>query len=132
MVRIAACLAAVCALTFDVQAQSTSSMKRVDPADPNLAVPVGRYQSPYSTYQRFEEQKPASWRALNDEVERLGGHPGHIKDPALNESARSDAPPQTGSSAPPVRSTEQAPPPASVVAPKPVQPPGGGAHRHHH
>lgn len=134
----AACAAVVCVLAWGgySHAQSAQPINPAGPADPALQAPAFRYDSPYSTYQRFEEQKPASWRTLNDEVERLGGHMGHVKDAAMKEPP-SAAPPQNAARpAQPTPSTTQAAPstpqlPANA-APKPAQPATGGAHKHHH
>ncbi len=124
MIRIAANVAVVCAFACSAQAQSAAPLQRSDPADPALPVPAARYDSPYSGYQRFEEQKPASWRALNDEVERLGGHEGHIKGSAPNEPPRAPAAREAA---------RAAPSPAPQAAPNPaLKPAAGGAHKHHH
>lgn len=132
MFRIAANVAVVCAFACNAQAQSASPLQRFDPADPALPVPAARYDSPYSAYQRFEEQKPASWRALNDEVERLGGHEGHIKGAGASEPPRAPSASDATRAAPspaPQAAPGTAPNTAPNTAPRPA---AGGAHKHHH
>ena len=45
-------------------------------ADARAQVPEAKYNSAFSGYQPFREQKLAPWRALNDEAHRAGGHIG--------------------------------------------------------
>lgn len=49
---------------------------RPHPADSSAAVPAPVYTSAFAGYQPLREEKPASWRELNDEVARAGGHVG--------------------------------------------------------
>jgi len=46
------------------------------PADPRAAVPAPAYASAFSGYRPFRDEPPAPWRAVNDEVARIGGHLG--------------------------------------------------------
>lgn len=46
------------------------------PTDPQAAVAPPQYRSAFTGYQPFREEKPASWREVNDEVARAGGHIG--------------------------------------------------------
>jgi hypothetical protein len=66
-------LAAIIALT-------AAFASRANPADPALAVAEPTYASSFAGYRRYESPQIAPWRELNDEMERLGGHAGHIKD----------------------------------------------------
>jgi hypothetical protein len=43
-------------------------------ADPATVVPPVKYESAFIGYTSYREQEPASWRELNDEVARIGGH----------------------------------------------------------
>lgn len=129
MIRNAARAAVVCAFAWNAQAQSVAPLQRTDPADPALPVPAARYDSPYANYQRFEEQKPASWRALNDEVERLGGHEGHIKGATANEPPRAPSASDAARAAPSVVAPSTAPSTVPNTAPRPAS---GAAHKHHH
>jgi hypothetical protein len=42
----------------------------------NARVPDTKYDSAFTGYQPFREQKLAPWRALNDDVHQAGGHIG--------------------------------------------------------
>lgn len=44
-----------------------------DPADPGAALAPLVYQSPFSGYRSFADGPVGSWRAVNDEVGRIGG-----------------------------------------------------------
>lgn len=53
-----------------------------DPTDAATSVPTSRYDSVFSSYLAYHEQQPGSWREHNDEMGRVGGHAGHLKDSA--------------------------------------------------
>lgn len=55
---------------------------RPDPADPAAAAPAPAYDSAFKTYVPQGEIKPATWKDINDEMGRLGGHTGHTRDSA--------------------------------------------------
>jgi hypothetical protein len=46
------------------------------PAQPDAPVPAVKYQSALAGYVPFREEKLASWREVNDDVARTGGHSG--------------------------------------------------------
>jgi hypothetical protein len=50
---------------------------RRSPADPQAPVPAVQYRSAFDGYQPFHEPALADWRRANEEMKRLGGHPGH-------------------------------------------------------
>ena len=56
---------------------------RQDPADPASPIPSAKYESAFTGYQSFQDQKPASWKDVNTEVTELSGvagttgHAGH-------------------------------------------------------
>lgn len=55
----------------------------IDPADPSAAAAPFRYESAFSSYRsvKSDEATPDKvWRAANEEMGRLGGHAGHMKD----------------------------------------------------
>jgi hypothetical protein len=68
-----------------------------DPARADEAVAAPVYQSAFADYQplRDVEKTPLeSWRAANDEVARIGGHAGSLKQaatPASDKPAQPDA-----------------------------------------
>jgi hypothetical protein len=47
-----------------------------NPADPRTAVAAPQYQSAFTDYQPFRDEKLAPWRDINDETARVGGHLG--------------------------------------------------------
>ena len=52
-----------------------------NPSDPAVPVPKVEYRSAFADYRPYAEEDAgpaASWRALNDEMGRLGGHRGHL------------------------------------------------------
>lgn len=72
-----------------------------DPADPAAVVPAPVYISAFNDYQLAPEPKETPdqvWRAANDEMARLGGHAGQIKDDG-KDSANAMEQPQTGAPA---------------------------------
>ncbi len=46
------------------------------PADPAAKTPAVKYESAFTGYVPYREEKIAPWRDLNDEVGRVGGHVG--------------------------------------------------------
>ena len=92
-----------------VVTEGAMAQGRLDPADPMLATPAFEYVSPFASYRRYEEVKPAPWRELNEQVFGLGGHAGHIRDgtsgapnpdPAANPERASRPPAIRGESMP--------------------------------
>ena len=57
-----------------------------DPAGPAAAV---TYRSAFEGYRRAAEEPVADWRALNDEVGRVGGHLGIMRGGAARPGAAS-------------------------------------------
>ncbi len=94
---------------------------RPDPTDAKLKSPTVEYVSPFASYQRYQDEKPASWRELNDHVLGLGGHAGHIKDGATG-AAKPAAVPERSSTAP----SREPTPAQSVSTPSP----GHSSHKH--
>lgn len=50
-----------------------------DPRKPDARVPAPAYRSAFEDYRPYREQELAPWRAVNDEVARVGGHMGVVK-----------------------------------------------------
>jgi hypothetical protein len=42
--------------------------------DAAVSVPAATYNSAFTGYQPYREQKPAPWREVNDAVQKAGGH----------------------------------------------------------
>ncbi len=51
-----------------------------DPRKPHAQVPPVIYRSAFEDYRPFREQELAPWRRVNEEVARVGGHAGVVKD----------------------------------------------------
>lgn len=63
-----------------------------DPSDPADKGSIPAYQSAFAAYQPLQESSDVPethWRALNEEVARVGGHAGVLKDPAPSRAAAS-------------------------------------------
>lgn len=52
---------------------------RTDPANPEAPVPAIRYDSAFDGYRSYRQTPLAPWRDVNDEVARVGGHPGILR-----------------------------------------------------
>lgn len=49
------------------------------PADPTGRAQPAQYRSAFADYRRYDEPEIADWRAVNDEVGRVGGHLGIVR-----------------------------------------------------
>ena len=68
-----------CSLTLVGGIAAAQPTARPDPADPKAAGSPRPYQSAFKDYRPYVEQEPGRWREANDEIGRLGGHPGHAR-----------------------------------------------------
>jgi len=59
---------------------------RPAPSDPAAAVPAVGYESAFSGYVPYKEQDIASWRGINDEAARTGGHIGVLRQSGMQGS----------------------------------------------
>ncbi|MEK6593676.1 MAG: hypothetical protein AABZ67_11415 [Pseudomonadota bacterium] len=57
-------------------ASAQQPMAKPHPADPNAAAPAAQYESAFAGYMPYRDEKLASWRDVNDEAARVGGHLG--------------------------------------------------------
>jgi hypothetical protein len=67
---------------------------QADPTDASAAVPASGYESAFKNYRAAadEQESPEKvWRAANDEMGKVGGHAGHIKDDSTTPSAAGSA-----------------------------------------
>lgn len=76
-------LAALAASAAVAQAE-----RRPDPADPNAKAAAPVHRSAFDGYRRIEEPKRVPWREANDEVERVGGHIGILRERARQEKRK--------------------------------------------
>ena len=112
-------LLAIAALaTFPLTGVAAQNNEMLDASDSAAEVVVAPYESAFEGYRSWQDIKLSpvqGWRAANDEMARIGGHAGQIKDV-------SDAAPATQK---PVPVGAQAPtqPDAQVPAPPNPQPP---------
>jgi hypothetical protein len=65
--------AALLTATAAAQSQPVLQAARPDPLDAKASVPTLVFESSFSQYQRFSDQKLISWREANDTVTRIGG-----------------------------------------------------------
>lgn len=85
-------VAALAMLPFTAVAQQ--KLKEADPTDAKAAVPAPAYQSVFKNYKAAADEEASpdkTWRAANDEMAKLGGHAGHIKDSPGASSAPAPA-----------------------------------------
>lgn len=93
-----AALAAVAVMPLLAAAQAPRS----DPANPAEVVGAPRYESAFKDYQPLAEAAESPdevWRSMNDEMARLGGHAGHIREAGAEAAAApaTSSPPERGS-----------------------------------
>ncbi len=97
-IRAFAAAAAALALAAPSGAQSPPR-----PDDPAVKTPPPAQASAFEGYRRFRDEEMVPWREVNDEVGRLGGHMGHVKEetmPAAKEASGHAAPPPAAQPAP--------------------------------
>lgn len=73
-IRLAA-LGCACAALW-LQPAHAQQQARANPADPRAETPSSGYQSAFDGYRPFRDEKLQSWRDVNDDVGRAGGHIG--------------------------------------------------------
>jgi len=122
----AALLAALCGPALTAQAQPTSAAAQRDPLDPNASVPMLAYESPFSRYRPWGDEKPVSWREANDTVTRIGGWRVYAREAQQPDPA--PAAPAGATAKPSANSAVEAPAsamPADKVKPMPMPMPAG-------
>ena len=62
------CFATLALLMASLTTAMAQSSKLLDPADPGAVSPATKYESAFSDYQPFREQKSDSWKQVNKEV----------------------------------------------------------------
>jgi len=70
------CPLAALAMSLSLGA-SAQSMKQGGPADPSAPVMPTKYESVFSGYQPYREEKLQSWRDVNDTVRRAAAEARH-------------------------------------------------------
>lgn len=61
--------------------------KHSDPTDPSAVVPTVKYESAFSGYRPFQEQKIAPWKQILDEVTSIPGAAGHAGHDGISETS---------------------------------------------
>ena len=69
------------ALAVATAGAAAAQEKRPDPKDPKAKAPPVEYRSAFEGYRPHAEPEIAPWRALNEEVGRVGGHLGIMRKP---------------------------------------------------
>ena len=69
-------LIALIAIAGLAPAAMAQDLSKSHPADPSAKVPDLKYESAFSGYSPYREEKLVPWRDVNDEVGRIGGHVG--------------------------------------------------------
>lgn len=78
----------LCALAVTVAGAAVAqNAPQPNPADPKARVPPVEYRSAFAGYRPHAEPELAPWRAVNDEVGRIGGHVGMQRKGAAGKSA---------------------------------------------
>ena len=75
VLRLKLCLVA----TLTAGAAVAQDIRPPHPADAAAAAPPARYDSAFSGYTPYRDEKLAPWREINDEVARVGGHIGILR-----------------------------------------------------
>lgn len=60
-------------------AGSAAAQARPDPADAKAKAPPVEYRSAFEGYKPYAEPELAPWRAVNEDVRRVGGHIGMMR-----------------------------------------------------
>ncbi len=137
----AALLAGLCGSALTAQAQALAPAARPDPLDAKASVPTLAYESPFSRYRPWGDEKPVSWREANDTVTRIGGWRVYAREaqqpdpgaaaapaaPAARSAPAAPAAPAAPLANPPLKAPEAAMP-AEMAKPMPM-PAGHGGHK---
>jgi hypothetical protein len=72
------------AVFFVIAAAATglagAQQARPNPGDPKAPVPAFEYRSVFESYRRHAEPEVSGWREMNEEVRRIGGHVGIVRE----------------------------------------------------
>lgn len=105
-----------------------------DPLDPAAAVPRLEYRSALRGYRALADTPPGDWRALNEQVHRVGGWRTYLRQaqaPEAAASAPAAASAETPAAAPAASPGRALPAAPASSGPAPSRP-AGPPHQHHH
>ena len=111
-------LAIAAMATFPLTGVAAQNNEMLDASNPSAEVVVAPYESAFEGYRSWQDIKVSpvlGWRAANDEMARIGGHAGQIKDV-------SDAAASTTQKPVPALTSPAAQAPTSPTTPAPVPP----------
>jgi len=77
---------------FYAQVWAQSAPARPDPSDAKAVVAPTQYRSTFDGYRKLQEEKIESWKALNDNVGRIGGWRVYAKESQQPDASPSVAP----------------------------------------
>lgn len=98
MLRISTLAFCLAASTAVAQPVSDSFRRQFDPGDPALKNPSLEYRSVFGN--EPAKQPDIAWPAANEEMSRLRGHAGHIREPETERGAGAAATPAARPTAP--------------------------------
>ena len=87
-------LLAALALAFPLLAGAQGN-QQASPADPSVRVSPLKYESAFSDYRPFAEEKVAPWRGSNDAVKGGGAREGHAAEPPAQPKPAAKPPAKT-------------------------------------
>ena len=93
------CNGAALALSVLLTALGTSAAAAqtpFNPRAPETKPPPVIYRSAFEEYRPYREPEIASWRAVNEEVARVGGHIGAMKNVEKPETSQAEEKPTAG------------------------------------
>ena len=113
-------LLAIAALaTFPLTGVAAQNNETLDASNPSAEVVVAPYESAFEGYRSWQDIKVSpvlGWRAANDEMARIGGHAGQIKDVSDAAASTTQKPVPVDAQAP-IKSGAQAPTQPAAQAP---------------
>jgi hypothetical protein len=98
MIRLSALALCLAASTAMAQPASDSFKRQLEPGDPAVKNPAVEYRSVFGA--EPAKQPDIAWPAANEEMSRLRGHSGHIREPATERGTTGTAPPAARSTSP--------------------------------
>lgn len=87
-------ITAIALATLPLAVAGQAPSLQFDPTDPDARVSAFAYRSAFKKYRVAADEKMSpdkTWRAANDEMQELGGHMGHLKEPGDVKTLPSDS-----------------------------------------